>query len=157
MEYRKSSHAVFLLTYHMVFVTKYRKPVITEEIGDFMKPLAAYLCSGLGGELISAETDCDHIHLLVALPPDVAPVTAVRSLKTQLSKQVRSEFTEEVTKSIWGSSFWSDSYFLATTGSVSLETVKKYIEGQHTDAHKRKYVKSGKYRKKKSDSSHGQT
>lgn len=157
MEYRKSSHAVYLLTYHMIFVTKYRKPVITEEVSDFMKPLASYLCSGLGGELVSAETDRDHIHLLVALPPDVAPVTAVRSLKTQLSRQVRAEFSEKVAKTLWGSSFWSDSYFLATTGSVSLETVKKYIEGQRTDAHKRRYVKSGKYRNKKSDSSHGQT
>ena len=40
----------------------------------------------------------------------------------------------------------------ATTGSVSMETVKSYIEGQRTDEHKRNYYKSGKYIK--SDSSH---
>lgn len=45
MEYNRKSHSVYLLTYHIVFVTKYRKPVITNEIGDFMKNLAGYLCN----------------------------------------------------------------------------------------------------------------
>ena len=43
-EYRRGSHSVYKLTYHVIFVTKYRKKVITDEIGDFMKNYAAYLC-----------------------------------------------------------------------------------------------------------------
>ena len=85
MEYKKTFHSVYSLTYHMVFVTKYRKPVISNEIGDFMKERAAYLCERFRGELISAETDMDHIHLLVSLPPSAAPSVVVRTLKTQLS------------------------------------------------------------------------
>ena len=88
MEYRRRSHSVYLLTYHIVFVTKYRKPVITGEIGDFMKNHAAYLCQRFQGELIATETDRDHIHLLVSLPPQVCPADLVRTLKTQLSKEV---------------------------------------------------------------------
>ena len=92
--YNRGSHSVYQLTYHIVFVTKYRKRVITDEMGDFMKNHAEYL---------------------------------------------------------WGDSpFWSASYFCATTGSVSMETVKKYIEDQRTEEHKRKYTKSGKYIKQKS-------
>ena len=69
------------------FVTKYRRPVISDEIGYFMKNHAAYLCGRFGGELVSAETDEDHIHLLVSMPPDVAPSRLVATLKTQLSKE----------------------------------------------------------------------
>lgn len=150
MDYQKRSHAVYLLTYHLVFVTKYRVPVITDEIGDFMKNHAAYLCGRFDGELISAETDADHIRLLVSMPPDIAPSKLVGTLKTQLSKEVRSEYSEHVKKYLWGDApFWSNSYFIATTGTTVMENVKEYIESQRTDAHKRKYEKTGRYAKKK--------
>ena len=48
MEYNRKAHSVYLLTYHIVFVTKYRKPVITNEIGEFMKNLARYLYNRFG-------------------------------------------------------------------------------------------------------------
>ena len=146
-EYNRGSHSVYKLTYHIIFVTKYRRKVITTEIGDFMKNHADYLCARLDCTLISAETDEDHMHLLISMPPDIAPVKLVNSLKTQLSKEVRSTYKEHVEKYLWKDTFWSASYFCATTGSVSMETVKSYSEGQRTDGHKRKYIKSGKYSK----------
>ena len=150
MEYNRKAHSVYLLTYHIVFVTKYRRPVISDEIGYFMKNHAAYLCGRFGGEMVSAETDEDHIHLLVSMPPDVAPSRLVATLKTQLSKEVRAEYTEHVRKYLWGDApFWSNSYFIATTGTTVMEKVKEYIEKQRTEEHKRKYVKSGRYVKKR--------
>jgi len=150
MEYNRKAHSVYLLTYHIVFVTKYRQPVITDEMGDFMKNHAAYLCVRFGGEMLSAETDRDHIHLLVSMPPDVAPSRLVTILKTQLSKEVRKEYGEHIRKYLWGDApFWSSSYFIASTGTTVMEKVKEYIESQRTEEHKRKYVKSGKYSKKK--------
>ena len=142
-DYNRGSHSVYKLTYHIIFVTKYRKKVITDEIGDFMKDMAEYLCNRMDCTLISAETDEDHIHMLVSMPPDIAPVKLVNMVKTQLSKEVRATYNEHVEKYLWKDSFWSASYFCATTGSVSMETVRSYIEGQRTDEHKRKYVKSG--------------
>lgn len=149
MEYRRKSHSVYLLTYHIVFVTKYRRPVITDEIGDFMKNHAAYLCGRFDGEMLSAETDRDHIHMLVSLPPDAAPSRVVTVLKTQLSKEVRAEYADEIRSQLWGGSFWSDSYFIATTGTTVMEKVKEYIDSQRSDEHRRKYERSGKYAKKK--------
>ena len=149
MEFNHKSHSVYLLTYHIVFVTKYRRPVISDEIGDYMKNHAAYLCGRFGCEMISAETDRDHIHMLISMPPDIAPSKLVACLKTQLSKEVRATFGEEIRKQLWGDAFWSNSYFIATTGTTVMEKVKEYIEGQRSDEHQRKYVKSGKYAKKK--------
>lgn len=72
----------------------------------------------------------------------------VRSLKTQLSKEVRAhpEYSRVVKKYISGDApLWSPSYFAATTGSVSMDVVKQYIEDQRTDEHKRKYEKRSRY------------
>ena len=150
MEYRKKAHSVFLLTYHIVFVTKYRRPVITDRMGDYMKEHAAYLCGRFNGELLSAETDRDHMHLLVSMPPDIMPSRLIGTLKTQLSKEVRSAFKEDVQKYLWGDApFWSDSYFIATTGTASPEKIREYVDSQRTEEHKRKYVKSGRYAKKR--------
>lgn len=147
-DYIRTRYSVYLLTYHMIFVTKWRKPVITDVIGDFMTATARRLCTGYGGELISAETDTDHIHLLVSLPPSKNLTDIIRSLKTQLSKEVHAkpEYDKVIKKYIYGDApLWSPSYFVATTGSVSLETFKEYIEAQRTDEHRRKYEKRSKY------------
>lgn len=74
-DYIKTRHSVYMLTYHVIFVTKYRKPVITDEIGDFMVEYAKRLCLGYGGELVSGETNRDHIHLLISLPAPADSVT----------------------------------------------------------------------------------
>ena len=147
MDYRRKKHAVYLLTYHIVLVTKYRRPVITDGIGDTLKNYARYLIERSGGELVQAETDRDHMHLLVSMPPDISPVDLVRTLKTHMSKELHRnpEHMEHISKYLYGdASFWSASYFIATTGSVSMETVKEYIAAQRTDEHKRKYTWRGK-------------
>lgn len=147
-EYIRTRHSVYLLTYHMIFVTKWRKPAISDKVGDFMVETARRLCIGYGGELIAGETDKDHIHLLVSLPPMANVALVVRSLKTQLSKETHAhpEHGPYVKKFLYGNApLWSGSYFVATTGSVSMETVKAYISEQRTDEHKRKYEKRSKY------------
>jgi len=147
-EYNKTRHGVYMLTYHMIFVTKWRKPAISDAVGNFMVETAKRLCAGYGGELISGETDRDHIHLLVSLPPQTSVSVIVRSLKTQLSKEVHihPEHGAYVKKHLYGDApLWSESYFIATTGSVSMETVKSYIESQRTDDHRRKYEKRSDY------------
>ena len=149
MDYNRKAHSVYLLTYHIVFVTKYRSPVITDGIGDFMKNHAAYLCGRFGGTMISAETDKDHIHMLVSMPPDVAPSRLVATLKTQLSKEVHREYSDHIRKYLWGDApFWSSSYYIASTGTTVMEKVKEYIESQRTEEHKRKYIRSGHYSRK---------
>lgn len=103
----------------------YRRPVITDEIGDFMVNHAGYLCSRYGGEMLSGETDRDHMHLLVSMPPDVAPSRLIGTLKTQIAREVRKSYPEHVRKYLWGDApFWSSSYFIASTGTTSLEKVK---------------------------------
>ena len=75
---------------------------------------------------------------------------ATGSFFLDLSKEVRAEYTEHVRKYLRGDApFWSNSYFIASTGTTVMEKVKEYIEKQKTEEHKRKYVKSGRYVKKR--------
>ena len=142
-KYNRGQHCTYLLTYHLVFVVKYRKPVISEEISAFLKQHASYMAERFKGELLSAETDRDHMHLLVSLPPNTNLSVFVRSIKTQLSKEVRARFPEEVGKYLYGKDtpFWTESYFAATTGTSSMEKAIEYIESQKTEKHQEKYKK----------------
>ena len=147
--YNRGQHCVYCLTYHMIFVTHYRKPVINDEMSAAMKEFSnhsgtdqtVYLWGEqFRGKVLFAETDRDHIHLLVSLPPNTNISVFVRSIKTQLSREMRKRFPEQIKQYIYGddTSFWSRSYFIATTGSVSLETVKQYIESQRSEEHQAK-------------------
>lgn len=118
MDYKRKAHSVYLMTYHIVFVTKYR----------------------------------DHIHLLVSMPPQERPSDLIRVLKTQTSKKVHQnkDYDQYIKQYLFGNvPLWSPSYFIATTGGVTLEKVKEYVESQRTDDHKRKYQKTGRYRKQR--------
>ena len=132
MKYKldKSSHAVFSLYYHLVLVTKYRRPVLeTEQIRERLKEIFWSLQDNLGIEIVSQEPNKDHIHVLFKATPKTNLVRVVNVLKGVSSRYLRKEFPE-IRKQLWGKSFWSDSYFLATTGQVSLDVLKRYVESQ---------------------------
>ena len=145
----KNQHSVYRLTYHVVFAVKYRKPAITDEIAAFMQEDAARLLELKGGSLTAFNHDKDHVHMLIELPPQAAPSVVVCVLKTQTARNVRARFKEEITPYLWGDAFWSESYFICTTGGATIDVVKRYVENQGVEKEKRKYVKSGKYSKKR--------
>lgn len=87
--YNRGQHCVYCLTYHMIFVTHYRKPVINDEMSAAMKDFSNHMAEQFRGKVLSAETDRDHIHLLVSLPPNTNISVFVRSIKTQLSREMR--------------------------------------------------------------------
>ena len=124
MEYIRSAHSVYLLTYHIVFVTKYRKPVINDEISEFLKNHIGYLCTRFDAELLTTQT-AREIHQ-----------------DPQMDAHVK--------KYIYGDApLWQPSYFVATTGTTVMEKVREYIDSQQTEEHRRKYEKTGKYSKKR--------
>ncbi|MFR2143986.1 IS200/IS605 family transposase [Ruminococcus sp. RTP21484sp1_RTP31023st1_H8_RTP31023_210422] len=144
-KYNRRAHSVCCLIYHAVFVIKYRRKVIDAEIMEFMKNHTRYLIEDrFNGKMIEFNGDEDHIHILFELPPSAAPSVIVCSLKTQLSKEVRKRYMEQIQGKLWKDSFWSDSYFLSTTGGANVETLDEYIKQQgieKLERPKRKYVK----------------
>ena len=143
--YNKRAHSVCYLTYHTVFVIKYRRKVISPEILDFLKQHTRYLIEErFGGKMIEFNGEEDHIHILFELPPSAAPSIIICNLKTQLSKEVRKRYWDQIKDKLWKDSFWSDSYFLSTTGGADIATLERYIQDQGIERPKRKYVRRQK-------------
>lgn len=128
----KSSHAVFSLQYHLVLVIKYRRKALCDEaIRERLKNIVWGLAEQLGVEIIAQEPAEDHIHVLFKAKPSTDLVKTVNILKGVTARLMRKEFPQ-LKERLWGDSFWSNSYFLASTGQVSLDVLKKYVEEQQS-------------------------
>jgi len=131
-ELDKSSHAVFSLQYHLVLIIKYRrKALVDEAIRERLKNIIWNLARQLDIEIIVQEPAEDHVHVLFKAKPSTDLVKVVNTLKGVTARLMRKEFPQ-LKNLLWGDSFWSDSYFIASTGQVSLDVLKKYVEEQQT-------------------------
>ena len=79
--YRRARHTVSLLHAHLVFVTKYRRPVFTDAMLTFTEHTIRGVCAELEAELIEFNGETDHVHLLIPSPPTVAISALVQRLK----------------------------------------------------------------------------
>lgn len=130
------AHAVCSLQVHIVFVTKYRHPVITEALESRLTAMIEKLCATQKCELIEAKADLekkDHVHLLVEVAPDIAVSKLVNILKTITSREVRKEFAEHLKPYYWKPVFWKRGYCAVSAGGASLDVLKQYIESQGYD------------------------
>lgn len=129
---RKSSHAVYCIHLHIVLVTKYRRRVITSEILNKLRQIISQLCQEKKSILAEFNGETDHVHLLVELSPDNNIAEFVKVIKATSSRLIRKEFAEHVNKFYRKPVFWSGSYLVNSSGGVSLDVLKKYI--QHQDS-----------------------
>jgi len=128
---RSNSHSVFAIHLHLVFVTKYRRKVITQDILTRLSEVFTHVCEKQKCILTEFNGEPDHVHLLVDLAPDTLISQLVASLKSASSRIVRKEFALQVSKYYWKPVFWSDSYCAISTGGAPLEVLKQYIQNQH--------------------------
>ena len=128
--FRTGRHVVYKLHVHLVFVTKYRRGVISNRVRTFLKDVMTKVCQDFDAKLMEFAGEDDHIHVLVAYPPKVAISTLVNSLKGASAYRLRRQNFPEVRQKLWGSHFWSPSYCAVSCGGAALETVKAYIQNQ---------------------------
>jgi putative transposase len=129
-DYRKSTHCIYDLKYHVVWITKYRKPVLSGEIGHRVRELVRLICASLDVEIIKGNIRQDHVHLLVSVPPTLSVSKLVQRIKGVTSRKLLQE-NKGLNKAFWGRHLWSRGYFVASVGEVTEEIISKYIENQH--------------------------
>jgi len=129
-EYRRGRSVVALLHVHLVFVTKYRRGVLSERAIEVIREAASKVCVDFTAQLVEMDGEDDHVHLLVEYPPTVALSRLVNSLKGVTSRQLRAKEYPEVLSKLWGDHLWSPSYFAVSCGGAPIEIVRLYIEGQ---------------------------
>lgn len=129
MDLDNNNHSVFLLNYHLVLCTKYRKKVINEEISERLKNIFVDISSKYGITLVEWNHDKDHVHLLFRAKPNSDLSKMINAYKFASSRRIKNEFPD-IRKYLWKEYFWSRSYCLLTTGGVTINVIKKYIETQ---------------------------
>jgi putative transposase len=129
MDYRKTSHAVYDLKYHLVWITKYRKPILRGEMALRLRELIRQTCATLDVYIEKGHIATDHLHLLVSVPPHVSVSDLMQRLKGRSSRLMLQEFGE-LRRQFWGKHLWARGYFAASSGNVTDEIIKHYIESQ---------------------------
>ena len=127
---RRGRHRVFLMHVHLVFVTKYRREVFTQEILDALRSIFTSVCSDFEAELVEFDGEDDHVHLLVKYPRKACVSVLVNSLKGVSSRMIRQKNYPSIRKKLWGGALWSPSYFAASCGGAPLSIIRQYVENQ---------------------------
>lgn len=128
-EYRKGSHTVYDLKYHIVWITKYRKKVLRGEIGLRLRELIKQGCEAQEVQIVKGHIATDHVHLLVSVPPQKAVSDLVQKLKGRSARKML-EGLGELRRQFWGQHLWARGYFVASSGNVTDEIIAECIESQ---------------------------
>ena len=129
MDYRRGSHTVYNIEYHLVWITKYRYHVLTGEVAVRARELIRQSCTSREITIVKGSMSRDHVHLLIFCPPTMSPADIAQYIKGRSSKMLQEEFPH-LRKRYWGQHLWARGYFCATVGAVTEEMIKEYVENQ---------------------------
>jgi putative transposase len=124
---KSNANIVYNCHYHVVWCPKYRRKVLVNGIDERLKVLIQECVERWQQEFVQVEVMPDHVHLLVGCDPQFGIHRLVKCVKGATSHQLRQEFPILRQKL---PSLWTNSYYVGTTGGVTLETVKRYVENQ---------------------------
>ena len=129
--YYTNRHSCFLLQYHMVFVTKYRKPVLEGPVKALVYQTICDICEEKGLTILELNGEQDHVHILYEADPFTSPGELANIIKTKTSRYARKAYGDTLLRQhYWKPLFWSNSYFVTTVSENSLQAVREYIKNQ---------------------------
>jgi putative transposase len=131
-EYRHGSHSVFDIHLHLVWITKYRKAVLVGDVAYKVREVIREICHSESVEIIKGHVSKDHVHLFVSIPPQVTISRLVQRLKGKSSYKLLHSF-DSLRRQYWGRHLWARGYFCCSSGNVTDEIIKAYIEQQSHD------------------------
>ena len=101
-DYYINRHSCFLLQYHIVFVTKYRHPVLTGKVKDVVYERIHYVADQRGFHILEINGESDHVHILMEADTTTSPAELANVLKTQTARKARKLYGETILKNITG-------------------------------------------------------
>ncbi len=130
-EYRHGSHTISRLSAHIVWVTKYRKKVLTGDIQIRCRDLIKQICDSEDVSILKGAVSKDHVHILIEYSPSLGISELVKRLKGRSSRLLQKEYPK-LQKEYWGKHFWAIGYGVWSTGNITEEIIKEYLE-HHKD------------------------
>lgn len=127
--YRHKNTSVSLVNYHLVWIVRRRRRVLTGSIKQRLDVLIYDTARELDCDVLNLAIEPEHIHLFINAPPNIAPSDLMHRIKGRTARMLRQEFPELMKLP----SMWTRAYFVSTAGNVSSSTIQKYIESQGKD------------------------
>ena len=132
--YRKGSHTKFDLQYHIVWITKYRRKVLTGNLKERLQMILLQVCEQNNIIILKGKVMEDHVHLMVSCTPKISVSKIIQLMKGRTSKMLQDEFPN-IKKKYWGQHIWGTGYFVRTVGAVTEEMIRNYVESQNDEVH----------------------
>ena len=124
---------VFNINYHIVWSTKYRRKVLSDDIEKRLKEILVDVGKQKGFEIAEIEVcQKDHVHVFVSAIPKISISYIAKMMKGISGRLLLKEFPE-ISKELWNGELWNPSYYVETIGSVSEEAIRKYIQNQEKE------------------------
>ena len=130
-QYYTNRHSCFLLQYHLVLVTKYRKKVFNKDMEQYLSSFVRSMMEKNDCNLIEITYNKDHVHILFEAPVTLNLPNFINGLKSTSSRIIRRAFPEYVKQFFWQPVFWSRSYFICTVSEHTTQIVEEYIRNQN--------------------------
>ena len=133
MTIKRTSHAVYDTSYHLVWCPKYRKQIFERsEIRERAEQLIREISDEYGFEIIEMQVDVEHVHILLSFPPKRSIGEVVRIIKSNSARELFREFPSLKSR-LWSGELWEDGYFARTVGDrMTRDVIEQYIE-HHRD------------------------
>ena len=137
MKLDNNNHSVFSMYYHLVLVTKYRRKVIDKNVSFRLREIFDYIAINYNISVAEWNDDKDHIHILFKAQPNSELSKFINAYKSASSRLIKKEYPQ-IKEKLWKDYFWSRSFCLMTTGEVTIDIIKEYIESQG-DKHEKEH------------------
>lgn len=128
-ELDNNNHSVFAMYYHLVLVIKYRRNVIDDVISNRLREIFENIQPSYNIAAQEWNHDEDHVHVLFKAEPNSELSKFINAYKSASSRLIKKEYPE-IRNKLWKEYFWSRSFCLITTGGVTIDVIRKYIENQ---------------------------
>ena len=127
MRYSSSAHTRFYHRYHVVWATKYRYKVLQGAMRERIRVIIIQTCEELDVHIVKGVLARDHIHMFLSIPPKLSLSDVMQRIKGRSSRRIQMEFPD-LRKRYWGRRFWARGYFSTTSGNVTDDVIKQYLE-----------------------------
>ena len=126
-DYRTTNKTIHSCQYHVIWCTKYRRKVLDIQIQGRLKQLIREKQDEYEYQICEVETQPEHVHLLIEIPPIHSIHKIVGKIKAYTAKVLREEYPSLKSRL---PSLWTRSKFVSSCGGVTLQVMKDYIEAQ---------------------------
>ena len=128
-KYRIGAHTKFDLQVHLVWIPKYRKPVLVGPVAVRVRDLLRQIAMERELQILSGKVARDHVHLFLAYRPNQDVSTIVQWLKGITSRVLLQEYAH-LRKQFWGRHLWARGYLAVSAGAITDAMVREYIAEQ---------------------------